>query len=270
MAERRMFSKKIIDSDAFLDMPLSTQALYFHLSLRADDDGFINNAKRIQRAIGCSDDDIKLLIMKSFVIAFPDGICVIKHWRIHNYLRKDRYDETTYKEHKDALLVKKNGAYSLKSDEQEIGLVDQIATVGIPNGNQRLTQDRLGKDRIGKDKHSCANATQIISQFEQFWVAYPRKVDRSKAQNAFNKVKPDDDLFAVIMESLDKHKLCEQWQREGGRFIPYPATWLNNRRWESEVDAPKPKQEASYDLEQFEREALYAPVVYNRRGDNGD
>lgn len=79
MAERRMFSKTIVDSDAFLDMPLSTQALYFHLSMRADDDGFLNNAKKIQKIIGASDDDLKLLIIKRFVIAFDDGIIVVKH-----------------------------------------------------------------------------------------------------------------------------------------------------------------------------------------------
>ena len=90
MAERRMFAKTIIDSDAFLDMPLSAQALYFHLSMRADDDGFINNPKKIQRMVGASDDDCKLLLMKRFIIVFESGVVVIKHWRIHNYIRNDR------------------------------------------------------------------------------------------------------------------------------------------------------------------------------------
>ena len=89
MAERRMFAKTIIDSDSFLDMPLSTQALYFHLSMRADDDGFLNNSKKIQRMVGCSDDDLKLLIAKRFIIPFESGVVVIKHWRIHNYIRSD-------------------------------------------------------------------------------------------------------------------------------------------------------------------------------------
>ncbi len=98
MAERRMFAKTIIDSDAFLDMPLSTQALYFHLSMRADDDGFVNNPKKIQRMIGASDDDLKLLFNKHFVIPFDSGVCVIKHWRIHNFIRNDRYVETVYQD----------------------------------------------------------------------------------------------------------------------------------------------------------------------------
>ncbi len=135
MAERRMFAKTIIDSDAFLDMPLSTQSLYFHLSMRADDDGFINNPKKIQRMIGASDDDLKLLIAKNFIIPFESGIVVIKHWKIHNYIRNDRYKETVYKEEKTMLEVKENNAY----------------TLGIPNGYQTDTQVRLGQVRSGKD-----------------------------------------------------------------------------------------------------------------------
>lgn len=111
-----MFAKTIIDSDAFLDMPLSTQALYFHLSMRADDDGFINNPKKIQRMIGCSDDDLKLLIAKNFIIPFESGIVVIKHWRIHNYIRADRKKDTAYPEEMKLLAVKENGAYTISED----------------------------------------------------------------------------------------------------------------------------------------------------------
>ena len=142
MAERRMFAKTIIDSDAFLDMPMSTQALYFHLSMRADDDGFINNPKRIQRMIGASDDDLKLLIAKSFIIVFESGVVVIKHWKIHNYIQSDRYKPTVYAEEKALLEVKKNKAYTLNNSEC------------IQNVYNTDTQDRLGKDRLelGKDR----------------------------------------------------------------------------------------------------------------------
>ena len=117
MAERRMFAKTIIDSDAFIDMPLSTQALYFHLSMRADDDGFINNPKKVQRMIGASDDDLKMLIAKRFIIPFDSGIVVIKHWKIHNYIRGDRKKNTVYPEEMSLLIEKDNGAYTLKSEE---------------------------------------------------------------------------------------------------------------------------------------------------------
>lgn len=139
MAERRMIAKTIIDSDLFLDMPMSTQCLYFHLNMRADDDGFINNPKKIQRMIGCNDDDIKLLIAKNFIIPFESGVVVIKHWKIHNYIRMDRYKETLYKEEKSQLVTDKSKEYILGRPD-DIPLVDQ-----------RLTQDRLGKDRLGKD-----------------------------------------------------------------------------------------------------------------------
>ena len=144
MAERRMFAKTIIDSDAFLDMPMSTQALYFHLSMRADDDGFINNPKRIQRMIGASDDDLKLLIAKSFIIVFESGVVVIKHWKIHNYIQSDRYKPTVYAEEKSLLDIKKNKAYTLNSNEC-------IQNVYITDTQDRLGKDRLGKDRLGKD-----------------------------------------------------------------------------------------------------------------------
>ena len=138
IAERRMFAKTIIDSDAFLDMPLSTQALYFHLSMRADDDGFINNPKKIQRMIGSSDDDLKVLIAKRYLLPFESGVVVIKHWKIHNYIQKDRYKPTVYTEEKSMLAVKANGVY----------------TDRIQNGYSMDTQVRLGKDRLELDKDS--------------------------------------------------------------------------------------------------------------------
>lgn len=113
MANKRMFTMKIVDTDAFLDMPLSTQCLYFHLNMRADDDGFIGNPKRIGKIIGANDDDLKLLIAKRFVILFDDGVIVIKHWRMHNTLSRDRYVETSYTDEKKKLLLKDNGSYSL-------------------------------------------------------------------------------------------------------------------------------------------------------------
>lgn len=135
MAERRMFAKTIIDSDAFLDMPHSTQLLYFHLSMRADDDGFINNPKNIMRMIGCKDDDFKILVTKKFIIPFDSGVVVIKHWKIHNYIAKDRYKETKYKDEKALLQLDENNSY----------------TTCIQPVYKMETQVRLGKDRLGKD-----------------------------------------------------------------------------------------------------------------------
>ncbi len=163
MAERRMFTQKITESDAFIEMPMSSQALYFHLCMNADDDGFVKNPKSIQRLVGCNDDDLKLLIAKRFIIPFETGVIVIKHWRMHNLLRKDRYKETVYTEEKALLFLKKDGAYTLDKSQgfplPKIGASDQlsdekeadesVATDWKPNGNQMAPQDRLGKDRVG-------------------------------------------------------------------------------------------------------------------------
>ena len=149
-----MFAKTIIDSDAFLDMPLSTQALYFHLNMRADDDGFINNAKKIQRMIGASDDDLRVLMGKNFIIPFETGIVVIKHWKIHNYIRNDRYKPTVYQEEKAMLSEKENKSY----------------TLGIPNGYQMETQVRLGKDSIGKNniKENIKRKEPTLKEIEDY------------------------------------------------------------------------------------------------------
>ena len=103
MAERRMFAKMLIDSDSFLDMPPTAQNLYFHLSMRADDDGFVNSPRKIQRMVSAADDDLKLLLAKGYIIAFESGVIVIKHWKMHNYIQKDRYKPTIY-QHEKSLL----------------------------------------------------------------------------------------------------------------------------------------------------------------------
>ena len=153
MAERRMFAKSIIDSDAFLDMQQTAQLLYFQLSMRADDDGFINNPKSIMRNVRCSEDDLRLLVERKFIIPFENGIVVIKHWKIHNYIAKDRYKETKYKEEKALLILDENNSYT-KCIQAVYGLDTQ----------DRLGKDRLGKDRLGKDRlevATCACAREL-------------------------------------------------------------------------------------------------------------
>lgn len=158
MAERRMFAMTIIDSDDFLDMPLTTQALYFHLSMRADDDGFINNPKKIQRTIGATDGDAAMLIAKKFIIPFETGVVVIKHWRINNYLRSDRYHETVYQEEKSRLCIKENRAYTLAKDVEK--------PIGIPVVDQRYTENRIDKNR--QDKTSKEETRSIVVEEEGY------------------------------------------------------------------------------------------------------
>lgn len=152
MAERRMFAKTIVLSDAFLDMPMSARCLYFTLGMIADDDGFINSPKSIMRQCGASNDDMNILISKKFVLVFDDGIVVIKHWRILNYIQKDRYVPTKYEEHKQQLLLDENNSYQ-KKDEC------------IHSVYEMDTQVSTGKDSIelGKDNKVSKKEDKLLS-----------------------------------------------------------------------------------------------------------
>ena len=193
-----MFSKTIIDSDSFLDMPLSTQALYFHLSMRADDDGFVNNPRKIQRMIGSSDDDLKLLMVKQFLIAFESGVVVIKHWKIHNYIRNDRYKPTIYQDECKQLVECDSKAYEL----------------GIPNGYQMDTQVRLGK--VSLDKGSLGEVS--LEEEEQPSAPAPDKPTRHKYGFYKNVLLSDED-----MEKL-KSEFPHDWEQRIERLSEYIAS----------------------------------------------
>ena len=159
MAERRMFAIRVIESDGFLDMPAITQALYFHLCMAADDDGFVNNPKKIQRIIEATNEDIQLLINKKFIILFESGIVVITHWKIHNYIRNDRYKPTDFLEEKDKIYIKKTGEYSLDSNVNSVQMSYQrytrCHTNGIPDviptvypGKYSLVKDKIKENNF--------------------------------------------------------------------------------------------------------------------------
>lgn len=156
MAERRMFAKTIIDSDAFLDMPISARLLYYDLSMRADDDGFNNSPKKVMRTIGATIDDLNILIARKFLIPFENGVVVIKHWLIHNYIRKDTYKETPYKEQKALLELDENNSYRVGSGERP-RLVDGT-----------LTQDRLGEVSIELGEDNINNSTPTATKKHKY------------------------------------------------------------------------------------------------------
>ena len=145
MPEKRMFTKKITESDAFLDMPLSAQCLYFHLCMYADDDGFINAPRKVMRFIGASQNDMDILKAKHFVLAFESGVICIKHWRMHNTLQNDRYHPTDYQEEFKQLLLKDNKSYSLTNG-------NRMETNCIQNGNNLYTEHNLTKHNITKHR----------------------------------------------------------------------------------------------------------------------
>ena len=230
MAEKRMFTMKVIDSDVFLDMPLSAQALYFHLNMRADDDGFVNNPKRILRTVGAAEDDMRLLIIKRFVIGFECGVIVIKHWRMHNTLRKDRYNPTQYQEELQMLSIKPNNSYT----ENPTG--NQMATKWQPTGNQMETQYSIGKDSI-----------------EDISIEKDNKPARHKYGAYKNVLLSDEDMDKL------KSEYPKDWERRIERLSEYIASsgksYKNHlatiRSW-ARKDKTKP-QEPVDDLEEFIR-----------------
>ena len=197
MAKRRMFSQQITESDSFLDMPLSAQALYFHLGMSADDDGFVNNPKRIQRVIGANDDDLKLLIAKRFVIAFDSGVVVIKHWKINNFIRNDRYTPTVYVEEMAQLSEKGNRAY----------------TLGIPSDNQRYTNGQPRLDKTSIDK------TNVVCDMTDLLTADEIKRLYSTYQNAYELI---EQVQAEVNEKNIKIKVSA---------YAYIVGYANNKGW---------------------------------------
>lgn len=180
MAERRMFAKKITESDAFLDMPSSTQMLYFHLSMNADDDGFVNNPKKIQRMCGASDDDFKLLIAKSFVILFESGIIVIKHWKMHNYIQSDRYRPTDYVDEKSMLGIKKNKAYTLDESKMYTKCIQDVSVGKDSIGKVRLGEDSIVKDSKGESVRGEKARRFIppsVEEVEQYCIERNNNID---------------------------------------------------------------------------------------------
>jgi len=162
---RRLFSTQIVDSDAFLDMPPTTQNFYFHLGMRADDDGFVGNPKKILRMIGGNDDDLKILTAKRFILIFESGVIVIKHWLIHNSIRKDRYHPTQYLEEKGKLRLKENNAYT-----------DDV-NVGKKLGNQVASQVKVSKDKlidISSNKLKPFTNGQPMRNFNGFWEVFEK------------------------------------------------------------------------------------------------
>ena len=220
MAERRMFSKTIMGSDTFTDMPASTQILYVHLSLQADDDGFLGNPKKIQKMTGCTIDDFNGLVDENFIIPFKSGVIAITHWKVHNRVRSDRYKETIYLKEKSQLRETATGVYELIPEEENgipsdnhmdtngIPSDNQTDTNGIPSDNQtvseRYTQYSIGKDSVGKDSLVQVSPVQVSS-------VEVSSVSSSMGVSSYHDVKK---------EASEETKNKKEKERENGREEP--------------------------------------------------
>lgn len=260
MAERRMFAKTIVMSDDFLDMPATARCLYFTLGMLADDDGFVNTPRSIMRQIGASVDDMNILLARKFVLGFDSGVIVIKHWRINNYLRSDRYQETKYLEEKEELTIEKNGAYTMQN---------YVPTpLGIPCGIPVVypDKDRIGKDRIDKDRDILSSealdrgAQEPVSRIHIYneiieylnSVAGTRYQANSKTTRKHINARLSDGYTVDDFKEVINKK-CRQWMRDPkmAKFIR-PET-LFGTKFEAYLNEVEPVSETDRFMAGLER-----------------
>lgn len=202
-----MFSLDVVDTDIFLDMPASTQSLYFHLGMRADDDGFVSSPRKITNMVNCSNDDLKLLIAKGYVIAFESGILVIREWKVNNYIQKDRYKATKYIHEKNRIEVGIDGSYKLLQD------VSEMDSRCIQNISEVETQVNIGKVSKGKDSTDNQLTAKKVRELANYYsncfrrIIPPVHLDKLKTYLDYGM---EIELIEYIMEySADKK---EPWK----------------------------------------------------------
>ncbi len=217
MSERRMFAKTIVTSDAFLDMPPTARCLYFTLAMFADDDGFVNNPKSIMRQVGSTTDDMNILIAKKFVLVFESGVIVIKHWKIHNYIRGDRKHETKYAEEMAMLTTDDNGAYTM-CQPLDGQLTDKCHT-----------EVRLGKDSIGKDR---INKSIVQEEFDKLWSLYPKKQGKQNAYKAYEKARKDGVSYEDVEQGIKAY--AEYVKGKDTQYIKMGSSFFNQRAWQDD------------------------------------
>lgn len=219
MAQKRMFDKTITNSDDFLGMPDSSQNLYFHLSMNADDDGFVNNWKSIMRMTGHKEDDLKVLSAKQFIIPFDTGVIVIKHWRVNNYLRSDRYTETKFKDEMNKL-------------ELDDSLVYQLAT----NGKPRLDKIRLDKNRLdNKEQKKYFDDEKLNEIFVEF-LQLRKKLKAVNSDRAINSLlntlnKYDDETKYKMIENSIRNSWKDVYEIKTRKETKYEETQRKIEEW---------------------------------------
>lgn len=209
MREKRVFSNQIVGSDVFMGLPAAAQALYFQLSMNADDDGFIGAASKVINSMGLSRKDLKLLSDKGFVILFDSGVCVIRHWRLNNAIRKDRYKPTIFDEEFSMLEIRENGAYSL--------MVDQIATELQPDCNQIATDNKKAPIR----------RESLESFFDSIWKLYPIKKGKGKVSKA-QKQKLQKLGYDQLKRCVDRFVEDMEKEHRDKQYWPYGSTFFNS------------------------------------------
>ena len=214
MAQKRMFDKTITNDDNFLEMPTSSQVLYFHLSMNADDDGFLNNWKSIMRMTGTKDDDLKVLIAKQYIIPFDSGVIVIKHWRINNFLRKDRHIETKYQKELSQLEI---------NDNQEYWLT---------NGQPRIDKNSIEKNSIDNNMpKNVVDENDLKNKFEELWKLYPNKKGKADAYKHFKKFVKEGIKIETMEDGIKRYNAYIEAEHIKPKYIKYGSSWFNQESW---------------------------------------
>ena len=236
-----MFAKTIIDSDAFLDMPVTARLLYYDLAMRADDDGFVNSPKKIMKFVGATTDDLGILAMRKFIIPFDNGVVVIKHWRIHNYIRKDTYKETPYKDEKALLELDENNAY--KYVEESRG-----RAVDEPWTQVRIGKDSIGKDRVGES--SVEEQTAIPTAHGTHHLVNLTDTELDGLINTYGKETTED-----YIQRLDEYMFTRGKQ--------YPNHYRTIISWVEEDKKKKTKKPSTFNNLEQRQETDYDRQAYD-------
>lgn len=214
MAEKRMFSRELVESDDFLDLPLSAQALYLHICMEADDDGFVNNANRIRRVVGATQEDYQTLFDRGYLIQMSNGLVVVAHWRICNTIRKDRRKPTVY-----------------QSEYKKLKICDNVYMLDSKGEKQAQPVTSIPQEKT-------------VQKFEEFWKAYPRKEHRALTEQEYS---------VLIMQGISEDMLiasakayAKDKQDTEPKYLNCPDTWLHKGIYaDYEVKEKKPEPEAT-------------------------
>ncbi len=233
MAQKRMFSLNVVDTDRFLEMPVSARLLYYELGMRADDDGFVDNWKKILTFTGLKEDDMKVLISKSFVIPFDSGIIVIRHWRLNNYLQKDRIKPTIHQEEFKILGLDENNVYTLDTN-----CIHSIDKNSIDKNNILIYEQKDSK---------------FEQEFEQLWSKYPNKKGKKDALKHYIAVRKKNVDFETINKGLDNYIEYLKHNPSKANYIKYGSSWFNQECWNDIYGKEETMDKLDVKLEQLEK-----------------
>lgn len=266
MAQKRMFSLNVVDTDRFLEMPITSRLLYYELGMRADDDGFVDNWKKIMLFTGLKEDDLKILIAKSFIIPFESGVIVIKHWRMNNYLQNDRKKMTSHQDELEMLDISSGGEYFLKQNTINKGL----ETICIQDTNKVYTQYSIDKYSIDNNIYNQNN--NFDSEFENLWKIYPKKQGKKNAKKSYIKARKSKVAYNDILNGLNNYLEYIKNNKVSQQYIKQGSTWFNQECWNDEYDITKANVPTWFNNQTKEEKIEYTKEeqeLYDRlRGNN--